>query len=203
MKSKSSLHLYLAFLIFITPIYIYILQRMINFNYLDNEPEVHGWEREKSRNTSKYIKPNQETALLSPQNLCMMQIFLRILVVSDVRNFQRRKIIRETWGNVTTFGYDTFHTRIHRQARRSYLNMTDLWKGKQIGFKVYFVLGSDTSEGSHKYQKLLQKEAKMYNDILQEDFIEHYANLTLKSLFILKWASKPCMSHSSESFRPF
>lgn len=176
---------------------------MINFKYLDKEPEVHGWERTKSRNTSKYIKPNQETAFLSPQNVCMKQIFLRILVVSDVRNFHRRKIIRETWGNETTFGYDTFHTRIHRQARRTYLNMTDLWKGKQIGFKVYFVLGRDASERSHKYQKLLQTEAKMYNDILQEDFIEHYANLTLKSLFILKWASKPCMSHSSESLRAF
>lgn len=191
MKGKL-LHLYLAFLIFTTFIYIYIVQWML---YVDKEPEVHGWERTRSRNVSKYIVPNRETALLKPENLCMTQKILSIFVVSDVRNFHRRQIIRETWGNEAKFRYETFHTRIHRQARGSYLNMSNEWKGKRIEFKVYFILGRENSS-----TRQIEEEAKRYNDIFQEDFVEDYANLTLKSLFILKWANKPCLSFSSESY---
>jgi beta-1,3-galactosyltransferase 1 len=37
-------------------------------------------------------------------------------------------------------------------------------------------------------------EAQKYGDIVVEDFIESYANLTLKSLFMLKWVVNHCTS---------
>lgn len=198
MKLSSSLKQYLVILIICTILYIYIAQLFVK---LDNEPEVHGWERHRSRNVSKYILPSKESALLKPKNLCQEQIFLRVFVVSNVRNFHRRTIIRETWGNEKRFGYQSF-IKIHRQVKQgSYLNIIDednAWR-EPIRFKIVFLLGKDPS-ASEECQEAVRTEAEAYNDILQEDFIEHYHNLTLKSLFILKWASTRCLSNSSEFF---
>lgn len=193
MKSSSALQLYLFALIFCSIFYIYIVQRFIE---LDKEPEVYGWERHRSRNVSRYILPSEDSAILKPKDLCQQNTFLRIFVVSDVKNFHRRKIIRETWGNEKKVGYHTF-MKIHSQTNHKYLNMSETWKGKPIHFKIVFILGKDTSM-EPKYQEQVVKEAELYNDILQEDFVEHYSNLTLKSLYILKWASKPCLSYSSK-----
>lgn len=54
-------------------------------------------------------------------------------------------------------------------------------------FEVVFVLGriNDPSK-----QKLVDAESRGYRDILQEDFLDSYNNLTLKALMMVKWASK-------------
>ena len=41
-------------------------------------------------------------------------------------------------------------------------------------------------------QTNVTRESDLYDDILQEDFIDSYANLTVKSLMLLKWFSKSC-----------
>lgn len=51
---------------------------------------------------------------------------------------------------------------------------------------VTFLLGIPKNEET---QKRIETESSLHGDILQESFVESYANLTLKSAFILKWAS--------------
>ena len=47
----------------------------------------------------------------------------------------------------------------------------------------------------------ITEESVLYQDILQEDFVDTYMNLTLKSMFILKYANSLVMSNEySESF---
>lgn len=43
-------------------------------------------------------------------------------------------------------------------------------------------------------QELVLSEAQMYDDIVVEDFIDTYQNLTLKSMFMLKWTVNHCRS---------
>ena len=45
------------------------------------------------------------------------------------------------------------------------------------------------------YQILLEKiaeEARTYGDVIQEDFVDSYMNLTLKSVMGLRWAHHHC-----------
>ena len=42
------------------------------------------------------------------------------------------------------------------------------------------------------HQEQLQSEADQYGDIVQEAFIDTYANLTVKSLMLLKWFTQHC-----------
>nr|CAD7432361.1 unnamed protein product [Timema monikensis] len=47
---------------------------------------------------------------------------------------------------------------------------------------------------SHRaiFQTDLVEEARRYQDLVVEDFLDSYGNLTLKSLFMLKWAESHC-----------
>ena len=47
-----------------------------------------------------------------------------------------------------------------------------------------FVLGTTTS---HKITLGIDREANSHGDILQEGFVDHYNNLTLKSMFSIKY----------------
>ena len=38
----------------------------------------------------------------------------------------------------------------------------------------------------------IRKENDLYHDIVQEDFIDSYRNLTVKSIMALKWATEHC-----------
>lgn len=89
-------------------------------------------------------------------------VFLLIMVPSAVSNFEQRNTIRKTWGNVST------------------TKPTVLLK---------FVLGKskDTVQ-----QSLAETENSIYHDILFEDILETYENLSQKSKALLRWASTNC-----------
>lgn len=42
------------------------------------------------------------------------------------------------------------------------------------------------------FQGRIEEEARTYNDIIQEDFIDSYNNLTLKSVMLLKYIKNHC-----------
>lgn len=42
------------------------------------------------------------------------------------------------------------------------------------------------------FQSNLSSESQTYGDILQESFVDSYANLTLKSVMLLKWFTREC-----------
>jgi len=90
---------------------------------------------------------------------------LLILVASAVGHRERRDAIRATWGRSADL--DSFNA------------------------KLVFLLGTPAvSELSVKTS--LEDEFNMHNDIVQESFIDSYANLTLKTIGGIKWANNLC-----------
>ena len=53
---------------------------------------------------------------------------------------------------------------------------------------VLFLFGNEARELSEEANNLLIKEQETYGDIIQvKGFVEHYTNLTLKTLYTLKF----------------
>lgn len=61
-----------------------------------------------------------------------------------------------------------------------------------VDFKLVFLLGLPASENHTDVQSKIEEEVKIYGDIIQEDFIDSYNNLTLKSIMMLKWVNNKC-----------
>jgi hypothetical protein len=55
--------------------------------------------------------------------------------------------------------------------------------------RVVFAIGTSSNR---TINALVQAEASLHNDLLQEDFVDSYRNLTLKTLMIFKWAAEKC-----------
>ena len=87
---------------------------------------------------------------------------------SFVDHYQRRLTIRQTWGNPNTFA-------THFQIR------------------VLFLIGMRKSKTAiDTLQEALQFESEQYGDLLQEDYIDSYQNLTIKGLSALRFISLNC-----------
>ena len=85
-----------------------------------------------------------------------------------MNNFQERQTIRESWASEAVSLPQT---------------------------KVIFLLGT-TGNLPNDLQSNVARESGIHDDILQEDFIDSYANLTVKSLMLLKWFNKSCKNVS-------
>lgn len=88
-----------------------------------------------------------------------------VVVMTSPNNFLRRKIIRRTWGN--------FSRHHHKHDIR-----------------MVFLIGKSTE--SLYIQDTIDAESVRYQDIVQQDFLDTYNNLTLKVLMGFEWASKEC-----------
>ncbi|XP_075062899.1 beta-1,3-galactosyltransferase 1-like [Mixophyes fleayi] len=89
--------------------------------------------------------------------------FLLLLIPSRPEEAQTRNALRETWANETLING---------------INITRL-----------FLLGSPTDNGT---QETVVQESSMFHDIIQQDFIDSYINLTLKTLMGIEWVSRLC-----------
>ncbi|KAI1286760.1 Beta-1,3-galactosyltransferase 2 [Halotydeus destructor] len=58
-----------------------------------------------------------------------------------------------------------------------------------LGSRVLFLVASSVDE---TVQHQVDKEEFQYNDILQASFIDHYNNLTLKTLSLMRWVNSSC-----------
>lgn len=118
-------------------------------------------------NQSTCIKINslEYDLLLSNSNKCNMNIHLLIIVKSSLNHFDRRKIIRQTWGFENQFS--------------------------EVLIRTVFILGTSYDID---VQKRIREEQKNYGDIVQFDFIDEYYNNTIKTLNAIKWASIHCNS---------
>ncbi|NWH39667.1 B3GL1 acetylgalactosaminyltransferase, partial [Chloropsis hardwickii] len=94
--------------------------------------------------------------------------FLVILVASSPGDLKARQAIRITWG-----------------SRGS-------WWGQQI--LTLFLLGRDTrGEGRAAAAALsVEDESVLYGDIIRQDFVDTYGNLTLKTIMAFQWLSEFC-----------
>ena len=89
-------------------------------------------------------------------------MLLLVVVCSAVGNVDQRQTIRETWG-------------------KDQEDMEDV--------KVVFMLGNSVNDS---LQANIIREAQVHGDIVQESFLDTYANLTIKSLMLLKWFTASC-----------
>uniref|UniRef100_A0A8C3RZN6 Hexosyltransferase n=1 Tax=Chelydra serpentina TaxID=8475 RepID=A0A8C3RZN6_CHESE len=95
--------------------------------------------------------------------------FLLIAIKSVVEDFDRREIVRKTWG------------------REGLVN------GVQI--QRVFLLGIPKNKTAlATWEILVHQESLMYQDILLWDFLDTFFNLTLKEIHFLNWADEFCSS---------
>ena len=105
--------------------------------------------------------PQHKTTLIT-NSVCTRYYSLLILVSSAPANFERRYLIRQTWGADN--------------------NIAPQWK-------TYFLLGQTRNQA---HSDLLKKENSIYGDMIRADYYEHYWNQTLKIQMAFEWAARYC-----------
>ena len=122
------------------------------------------WPKNQSRLASDYLLP-AEFPSISPNltTACSAQTNIVIIVCSAVDNVDARSIIRRTWGGKT--------------------------QPDEKDVSVVFLLGEPHNETA---REKLMVENDQFGDILQENFVDSYMNLTVKSLLLLDWFTRSC-----------
>ena len=92
------------------------------------------------------------------------------------------------------FSYDIFlliyvHSAPENFKRR--LSIRETWARRSMfrDLRIVFMMGSTIDK---KVNNLLKLENGIYNDIVQENFIDAYKNLTYKGIMAMKWISEYC-----------
>jgi len=154
--------------IFISALFLFCLISWLPFIAVKPRgPLAFVWPANQSRNTRDLIFPQQKTSLLSP-DVCKNSgdgsspPYLLVIVCSAVKNFEARYTIRQSWARDT-----------------------ETLKNVQ----VVFLVGQNIN---NTHQEQLMSESDQYGDIIQESFIDTYANLTVKSMMLLKWFTQNC-----------
>ncbi|KAG3286195.1 UDP-GlcNAc:betaGal beta-1,3-N-acetylglucosaminyltransferase 6 [Ictidomys tridecemlineatus] len=96
-------------------------------------------------------------------------VFLLLAVKSSPANYERRELIRRTWG----------------QERR--------YRGQQV--RRLFLLGTPAPEEAAQapqLAELVRLEAREHRDVLQWAFADTFLNLTLKHVHLLDWLAARC-----------
>ncbi|XP_075688367.1 beta-1,3-galactosyltransferase 2-like [Rhinoderma darwinii] len=91
--------------------------------------------------------------------------FLILLIAVQTWQTEARQAIRQTWGR------------------------EDLLAGVQT--LRLFLLGKDNTT-TNDAEQVLVDESQKYHDIIQQDYMDSYNNLTLKTLMGLKWVARYC-----------
>ncbi|KAJ6658299.1 hypothetical protein lerEdw1_020571 [Lerista edwardsae] len=119
-----------------------------------------------TRHPLEVVYPGNYQFRLNEPNKCLeMTPFLILLVTTEPKDVAKRNAIRQTWGNESSIpGVSVF---------------------------CLFLMGVHPNFGS-PLQNLLEKESSLYRDIIQQDFLDTYNNLTLKTLMGMEWISKFC-----------
>ena len=114
------------------------------------------------RDCKSWKKISQQKTTLITRTVCARHYSLLILVSSAPENFERRNLIRQTWG-------------------------ADNSTAPQ--WKTYFLLGLTTNQ---THSDLLQTENNNFGDIIRADYYEHYWNQSLKIRMAFEWAARYC-----------
>lgn len=93
--------------------------------------------------------------------------FLLIAIKSLVEDFDRREIVRKTWG------------------REGLVN------GAQVQ-RLFLLAVPKNKTALPTWESLVRQESLMYRDILLWDFLDTFFNLTLKEIHFLHWANEFC-----------
>lgn len=77
-----------------------------------------------------------------------------------------------------------------RQAIRTSWASRDSWWGQRV--LTLFLLGQDTHREDAAAALSVEDESLLYGDILRQDFVDTYNNLTLKTIMAFQWLSEFC-----------
>ncbi|XP_072000736.1 beta-1,3-galactosyltransferase 2-like [Engystomops pustulosus] len=94
--------------------------------------------------------------------------FLVLMVLVESHDLESRQTIRETWGNDSLYDVDVVTVFL-------------------VGLPQFAPV---------LIQVLLEEESLVYGDIIQQDFMDTYYNLTLKTLMGIEWVTKFCSNTS-------
>ncbi|XP_034371749.1 lactosylceramide 1,3-N-acetyl-beta-D-glucosaminyltransferase [Arvicanthis niloticus] len=158
----------LSFMVFWGPINNYIMSHMksYSYRYLINSYEF--------VNNSLSLKHSAAQPhypyLINHRKKCQAQDVLLLLFIKTApENYDRRSAIRNTWGN-ENYVQSQFNANI----------------------KTLFALGTPGPLKGDELQKRLIWEDQVYKDIIQQDFIDSFHNLTSKFLLQFSWANTFC-----------
>ena len=92
--------------------------------------------------------------------------FLVLLILTVAGEVETRNAIRQTWAN----------------------------ENVAPGVRIIrlFLLGVKEGELGRQQQKIVEAESLMHHDIIQQDFLDTYLNLTLKTLLGMNWVAMHC-----------
>ena len=119
-------------------------------------------------NPVKLANPHPFNIIIKADHVCdNRDIFLVSYIHTSPDHYKRRMVIRQTWGNQKYY--------------------------PDINIRVVFIMGMKPQ--NPEVQKALLFESEQYGDIIQEDFMDTYRNLTYKGVAGLKWVTQHC-SHA-------
>ena len=95
-------------------------------------------------------------------------ITILAIVSSHPKNFAHREAIRLTWGNE----FNNMHSN-----------------NPEFDGQIIFQVGLE-KPNTPGIKELLKEESEQYGDLLVQDFVEHYNNLTIKTVMLLKYVSQ-------------
>lgn len=119
--------------------------------------------------SSGVLTPGPYPYIINEANKCpegTLPPFLVLLIATEARQVEARDAIRQTWGNGS------------------------LTPG--LGFIRLFLLGTNEGELGRLQQRTLESESLRHRDILQQDFLDTYNNLTIKTLMGMNWVAMHC-----------
>lgn len=114
----------------------------------------------------KLVNPHNFRYIIQNNSTCEKKndtnVYLLICVCIAPANFKHREVIRNTWGSIVKHNPEV---------------------------RLIFLIGKPNNG---TIQIKLHNESRQYNDIIEEDFVDSYRNLSLKSVAMLKWAMTYC-----------
>lgn len=121
-------------------------------------------ENEKSGNKTTPTMTQSFTFIINEEEKCKDKTpFLVLLISTTAAELLHRNAIRKSWGN---------------EAAVPGVDIVRL-----------FMLGIETKGAN---EDLLLRESEQYRDIIQQDFLDTYNNLTLKTLMGMRWVASYC-----------
>ncbi|RUS78931.1 hypothetical protein EGW08_013309, partial [Elysia chlorotica] len=136
------------------------------------------YERRMSDTQRPIVNPHAFDYVLNAPGVCKgNQVETVIAVPSRIHSFEARRAVRETWGGVANNTVLLFFFGIVQPA-------------DSTKHTPYYE--PETKLTPEELQTLLRKESSVYGDIVQENFIDSYRNLSLKSVAIVRWVSLYC-----------
>ena len=121
-------------------------------------------------NPTKKINAFPFQCVICAPQLCSDNPEAVVVVNTRVDAFEQRQAIRDTWGLEVREG------RCYGRSLSGHV-------------AVGFVVGL---QKNRTLQTQIELESNTYHDIIQGDFIDHYTNLTFKSLLAMNWTEKYC-----------